>query len=591
MAAGAVEPRFGSATPLYPWLNRQDPFDPATLFAHPGTRAGFTPHDAEVPLPAVVKRVCIVGGGIAGLTAAYELRRAGHEVSVLERSEQVGGRIRTVHFADGTYGELGAMRIPGDHTGVLHYVDEVFHLPKRPFRPGNPDGFLHLRSGCLPIGPLRMRQRQLLAGCYPNADPSTFWNLPADHVGNALSAAKITGSGWWDLFEGWLADTTINEAERISMWQALAAPRAPGSWPAQRFNPDEWEYLGRASGFRWLEDASLLEHMVDAAALLRDDKWELRGGMDRLVKAFADALGDRIILSAEAKAIRIESVHPPVGTEEPPTERVVVTWIDRWGLTTRDFDFAIVALPAPAVARLQFTPRLAAAAYEALTSISYASAAKTVVHCRRRVWEDQGIVGGSSHTDLPIQQCWYPSDHWDPTSIEDVPDDTPLRVSDRGVIPAGSEAEHPGGGGRYEFDDSFEVASMEGHASASSRAPGAFIGAYMWGANAKRFATLKRRERDELVISSLAEFHPGIRGVIDEVVHQVWDEDTVPGYGAFAFFKPGEFRRYQRALMEPHPSADSPRVFFAGEHLAVLHAWIQSAVLTAWSAASRVLSA
>ena len=58
------------------------------------------------------KRVIVVGAGLAGLSAAYELLQAGHEPLILEAQHRVGGRIHTLRepFARGLYGESGAMR-------------------------------------------------------------------------------------------------------------------------------------------------------------------------------------------------------------------------------------------------------------------------------------------------------------------------------------------------------------------------------------------------------------------------------------------------------------------------------------------------
>src|SRR6185369_16006565 len=44
-------------------------------------------------------RYAVVGAGIAGLTAAYDLARAGDEVIVLEASDRVGGKVQTETFA------------------------------------------------------------------------------------------------------------------------------------------------------------------------------------------------------------------------------------------------------------------------------------------------------------------------------------------------------------------------------------------------------------------------------------------------------------------------------------------------------------
>jgi monoamine oxidase len=70
------------------------------------------------------KKVVIVGAGLAGLSAAYELLRAGHEPLILEAQQRVGGRIYTMRepFARGLYGEAGALFDPGEQT-LLH--DEI----------------------------------------------------------------------------------------------------------------------------------------------------------------------------------------------------------------------------------------------------------------------------------------------------------------------------------------------------------------------------------------------------------------------------------------------------------------------------------
>ena len=75
---------------------------------------------------------------MSGLVAAYELERRGHRVTILEAdTRHIGGRARTLRFADGLYGEAGAMRIPTRHLLTRHYVRE-FGLPLRPFVYSNP---------------------------------------------------------------------------------------------------------------------------------------------------------------------------------------------------------------------------------------------------------------------------------------------------------------------------------------------------------------------------------------------------------------------------------------------------------------------
>jgi glutamate synthase (NADPH/NADH) small chain len=54
-------------------------------------------HGYIVPQPALVKtgkRVAVVGSGPAGLAAAQQLARAGHDVTVFEKSDRIGGLLR-----------------------------------------------------------------------------------------------------------------------------------------------------------------------------------------------------------------------------------------------------------------------------------------------------------------------------------------------------------------------------------------------------------------------------------------------------------------------------------------------------------------
>jgi monoamine oxidase len=60
-------------------------------------------------------RVAVAGAGLAGLAAADELARAGHEVSVFEARDRVGGRVWSRRLDNGAVVEMGAEYIlPGD---------------------------------------------------------------------------------------------------------------------------------------------------------------------------------------------------------------------------------------------------------------------------------------------------------------------------------------------------------------------------------------------------------------------------------------------------------------------------------------------
>jgi hypothetical protein len=102
-------------------------FDPLTLI------------EKGLPPTGHPRKVVVVGAGMAGLVAAYELKRAGHRPVLLEARPRVGGRIYTLRepFTHGLYAEAGAMRIPRAHCLTMAYIQK-FGLKTRDFNDGQP---------------------------------------------------------------------------------------------------------------------------------------------------------------------------------------------------------------------------------------------------------------------------------------------------------------------------------------------------------------------------------------------------------------------------------------------------------------------
>src|SRR5690349_10280410 len=71
------------------------------------------------------KTAIVIGAGLAGLSAAYDLHRAGWQVIVLEARHRVGGRVYSLHhFSHGLVTEGGGEFIDKHHTRMLAYAKE-----------------------------------------------------------------------------------------------------------------------------------------------------------------------------------------------------------------------------------------------------------------------------------------------------------------------------------------------------------------------------------------------------------------------------------------------------------------------------------
>lgn len=68
--------------------------------------------------------ILVIGSGISGLAAAYELQNAGHEVLILERSHRVGGRMTTVDWG-GFRVDIGAKFVTSSDKALLDMVQAV----------------------------------------------------------------------------------------------------------------------------------------------------------------------------------------------------------------------------------------------------------------------------------------------------------------------------------------------------------------------------------------------------------------------------------------------------------------------------------
>ena len=104
----------------------------------------------SVPAASQGAEVAIIGGGLSGIIAAYELMKLGLKPVVYEQG-RLGGRLRSQSFqgADGIIAELGGMRFPASGAGFYHYID-LMGLETKPFPnpldPASPSTIIDLES-------------------------------------------------------------------------------------------------------------------------------------------------------------------------------------------------------------------------------------------------------------------------------------------------------------------------------------------------------------------------------------------------------------------------------------------------------------
>ena len=123
-------------------------------------------------------RVLILGAGLAGMTAAYELGLRGYECQVLEArsyaggrcqsaragftTEEVDGSTRTCEFDEGQYFNHGAWRLPAYHHAVFHYVRK-FGIPMEIMVQENDLGYIKNDNAEGPLAGRRFRTREIKA--------------------------------------------------------------------------------------------------------------------------------------------------------------------------------------------------------------------------------------------------------------------------------------------------------------------------------------------------------------------------------------------------------------------------------------------
>ena len=369
-----------------------------------GVLGPSTVHAAPPVLPpgsGIGKSVVILGAGISGMAAAYELSKAGYHCTILEATNRAGGRnltarsgdlIREVDSSqwvdfdnrDYLYANLGPARLPYHHRTILGYCKE-FGVDLEVFSNDNRGALFHNldRFGGKPLV-----ARQVM---------TDMRGYIAELLAKAVDRNALD------------SDLMFEDKERIlSMLVEFG-----------NLDPDYLYKGSNRAGFnREPINAGLVPGDVndplDFSELLKSDFWQYKlhfsqfldqnptllqpvGGMDSIVEAFKKRVG---------RLIQYQSVVDGIW-KTPQGVRITYRRGSLGSMRVLESNFAICTIPAPVLKDIpnNFSPEARAG----IESVKFTKAVKIGLQARRRFWEeDHAIYGGISWTDQDITQIWYP---------------------------------------------------------------------------------------------------------------------------------------------------------------------------------------
>lgn len=333
-------------------------------------------------------RVVILGAGLAGMTVAYELGKAGYDCRVLEARARPGGRAFTVRrgtvseedgpgqtaaFDEGLYFNAGPMRISHHHELTLDYCREL-GVAVETFVPDCESAYLFQTSGALAGRRVRLREARAdldgyIAELLSKALPQASLDQPLTETDRERLLAYLRGLGALDQQRRYRGSPRRGPGDTGGSSQPLALGEVLGI-PGFYVQTD------------WFSQPTMMQ---------------VAGGMDRLPAALAARLGDRVVYRAAVREIR-------------QGERGVwVMYAGQDGKPRRvDADYCVSTIPLPVLNGID--KDLSQPVRSAIAAAQYDGAGKIGLQFRRRFWEeDDAIYGGRSWTGQEIGQIIYPS--------------------------------------------------------------------------------------------------------------------------------------------------------------------------------------
>jgi monoamine oxidase len=320
------------------------------------------------------KKVIIIGAGLAGLSAAYELTQAGHDVTVLEARTRPGGRVHTLRdpFAEGLYAEAGATRVPDHHHFTLKYA-ELFGLTLDPFEPPDLPSVYYVRGKRIKVAP----------------GQKVEWPYDLTAEERALGVNGMQQKYIWSMLSE-LGDVTDPSWPSPEMLKKYDQMNRSDFWRSRGASPEAVALLSVGGIDDRVETWSTL-FMLRRQALNQklNRYYKIRGGNDLLPKAFAARLSEKLHYAA------------PVLRIEQSAQAIKAVFLHAGAYHTLTGDDLICAVPFTVQKNIEVAPAFSVEKQRAIEQLPYLSVSTIFLQSKKRFWVNEGQSGFAT-TDLPI---------------------------------------------------------------------------------------------------------------------------------------------------------------------------------------------